>query len=121
MSSGEARRVMLARALVTGPRALILDEPTTSLDLVARHGFMERVRDIARGGTTIILITHHVEEIVPEIRRVVLLRRGAIAADGAKAEILTAANLSRVFEAPLRLDESGGFYYARPAESLAQS
>src|SRR4051812_17165919 len=121
MSSGEARRVMLARALVTGPRALILDEPTTGLDLVARHSFMERVRDIARAGTTIILITHHVEEIVPEIRRVVLLRRGAIAGDGAKAEILTAANLSRVFEAPLRLDESDGFYYARPAESLAQS
>jgi iron complex transport system ATP-binding protein len=121
MSSGEARRVMLARALVTGPRALILDEPTTGLDLVARHSFMERVREIARGGTTIILITHHVEEIVPEIRRVVLLRRGAIAGDGAKAEILTAANLSRVFEGPLRLDESAGFYYARPAESIEQS
>ena len=121
MSSGEARRVMLARALVTGPRALILDEPTTGLDLVARHGFMERVREIARAGTTIILITHHVEEIVPEIARVVLLRRGTIAADGPKAEILTAAHLSRVFEAPLRLDQADGFYYARPADSALQT
>ena len=121
MSSGEARRVMLARALVTGPRALILDEPTTGLDVVARHGFMERVREIARGGTTIILITHHVEEIVPEIERVVLLRHGAIAADGPKSDILTAAHLSRVFDAPLRLDESDGFYYARPADSALQT
>jgi iron complex transport system ATP-binding protein len=121
MSSGEARRVMLARALVTGPRALILDEPTTGLDVVARHGFMDRVREVARAGTTIILITHHVEEIVPEIERVVLLRRGTIAADGPKSEILTAAHLSRVFDAPLRLDQSDGFYYARPADSALQT
>ena len=68
LSSGEARRVLLARALVTSPRALVLDEPTTGLDLVARHDFMERVRQIARDGTTLILITHHIDEIVPEIR-----------------------------------------------------
>src|SRR4029077_3877855 len=72
MSSGEARRVLLARALVTAPRALVLDEPTTGLDLVARHDFMERVRQIARAGTTLVLITHHVEEIIPEIERVIL-------------------------------------------------
>src|SRR5688500_9411936 len=62
MSSGEARRVLLARALVTDPRALVLDEPTTGLDVVGRQQFMERVRTIARGGTTLILVTHHVEE-----------------------------------------------------------
>ena len=77
LSSGEARRVLLARALVTSPRALVLDEPTTGLDLAARHDFMERVRQIARDGTTLILITHHIDEIVPEIERVVLLRRDA--------------------------------------------
>src|SRR5882724_4044468 len=76
LSSGEARRVLLARALVTSPRALVLDEPTTGLDLAARHDFMERVREIARAGTTLILITHHIDEIVPEIERVVLLRDG---------------------------------------------
>ena len=74
MSSGEARRVLLARALVTNPRALVLDEPTTGLDVVGRHRFMERVRSIARDGTTLILITHHVEEIIPEIDRVILLQ-----------------------------------------------
>ena len=68
MSSGEARRVMLARVLATSPRALVLDEPTTGLDLGTRHGFMEQVRGIVRGGTTLVLITHHSEEIVPEIR-----------------------------------------------------
>lgn len=117
MSSGEARRVMLARALVTTPRALVLDEPTTGLDLVARHDFMERVRRIARNGTTLILITHHVEEIVPEINRVVLLQRGRIAAHGPKAWMLTPEHLSRVFEAPLQIEKAGGFYFARPADA----
>ncbi len=95
LSSGEARRVLLARALVTAPRALVLDEPTTGLDLVARHDFMERVRRIARDGTTIILITHHIDEIVPEIERVILLRDGRIAADGVKRSMLTARALER--------------------------
>jgi iron complex transport system ATP-binding protein len=117
MSSGEARRVMLARALVTGPRALILDEPTTGLDVVARHAFMERVRHVARAGTTLILITHHVEEIVPEIQRAVLLRGGRVAADGSTGEILTDQHLSRVFGAPLQIEKAGGFYFARPADA----
>ena len=77
MSSGEARRVLLARVLVTSPRALVLDEPTTGLDLAGRHEFMELVRAIARQGRTLILITHHIEEIIPEIERVILLRDGS--------------------------------------------
>ena len=67
MSTGEARRVLIARALVHQPAALVLDEPTRGLDLVSRHHFMERVRAIARQGTTILLVTHHVDEIIPEI------------------------------------------------------
>lgn len=114
MSSGEARRVLLARALVTSPRALVLDEPTTGLDLIARHGFMERVREIARGGTTLVLITHHIEEIVPEIARVVLLREGRIAAAGSKQTVLTAEHLSTLFGAAIAVDEAEGYYYARP-------
>ena len=114
MSSGEQRRVLLARALVTAPRALVLDEPTTGLDLIARHEFMERVRQIAREGTTLILITHHIEEIVPEIDRVILLREGRIAASGSKRVVLTAARLSELFNAPVRLEESDGYYYAQP-------
>jgi iron complex transport system ATP-binding protein len=94
---------------------LILDEPTTGLDLVARHAFMERVRTVARAGTTIILITHHIEEIVPEIERVVLLRDGRILKDGAKEAVLTDANLSALFNAPIAVDSADSYYYARPA------
>lgn len=114
MSSGEARRVLLARALVTSPRALVLDEPTTGLDLIARHDFMERVRQIARDGTTLILVTHHVEEIVPEVTRVILLRGGRMIAAGPKPSVLTAERLSDLFAAPIALEENGGYYYARP-------
>ena len=117
MSSGEARRVLLARALVTAPRALILDEPTTGLDLIARHAFMERVRQIARDGTTLILITHHIEEIVPEIQRVILLRGGRIIASGAKPSIMTTRHLSQLFDSPITIDQDEGYYYARPGIS----
>jgi iron complex transport system ATP-binding protein len=114
MSSGEARRVLLARALVTKPRALILDEPTTGLDMIARHSFMERVRQIAREGTTLILITHHIEEIIPEIGRVLLLRAGRIVADGPKKSVLTPGHLEALFDAPVAIDAEDGYYYARP-------
>ena len=118
-SSGEARRVMLARALVAAPRALVLDEPTTGLDLVARHDFLERVRETARAGTTLILITHHIEEIVPEISRVVLLRAGRIVRQGDKADVLTATSLSDLFGMPVTIDEVDGYAYARPASLRA--
>ncbi len=100
MSSGEARRVMLARVLAPSPRALVLDEPTTGLDLAARHAFMERVRDIARAGTTILLVTHHVEEIVPEIGRVLFLKHGRLAGDGPRAEMITSAAAERPVRDP---------------------
>ena len=115
MSSGEARRVMLARVLATAPRALVLDEPTTGLDLGTRHSFMELVRGIARAGTTLVLITHHSEEIVPEIERVILLQEGRIVADGAKASLLTGERLSALFGLPIAVDQSGGYFYARPS------
>jgi iron complex transport system ATP-binding protein len=110
MSTGEARRVLIARALVTNPDALLLDEPTTGLDLVARHEFLEAVRDVARRGTTLVLVTHRVEEIIPEIQSVVLLRRGRVVAAGPKQTTLTDASLSATFDAPIALTESGGYY-----------
>jgi iron complex transport system ATP-binding protein len=113
MSTGEARRVLIARALAHQPRALVLDEPTRGLDLVARHEFLERIRAIAQQGTTILLVTHHVDEIIPEIGRVILLQRGRVAADGAKEAVLTAPELSRTFEAPLAVDRAGGYYHVR--------
>ena len=113
MSTGEARRVLIARALVMEPRALVLDEPTTGLDIVSRGRFLSFMRRIAQQGTTIVLITHHVEEIVPEIERVVLLQRGRIAADGTKAAMLTPERLSALFEGPIALDRVDGYYFAR--------
>jgi iron complex transport system ATP-binding protein len=113
MSTGEARRVLIARALVHNPAALVLDEPTRGLDLVSRHQFMERVRSIARDGTTIVLVTHHVDEIIPEIARVILLRRGRIARDGVKADVLTAEALSEAFDAPLAVEEDNGYFHVR--------
>jgi iron complex transport system ATP-binding protein len=110
MSTGEARRVLIARALVHKPKALVLDEPTRGLDLVARHHFLERVRHVARSGTTIILVTHHAEEIIPEIDRVLLLRRGRVAYDGPKPAVLTAANLTDVFDAPVTVNEADGYF-----------
>jgi iron complex transport system ATP-binding protein len=104
LSSGEARRVLIARALVSEPRALVLDEPTTSLDLKASDRFRETMRSIARQGTALILVTHHLEEVVPEIERVVLLSEGRILMDGPKALVLTANNLSRAFGAEIDLE-----------------
>lgn len=112
MSSGEARRILLARALVTSPRALVLDEPTTGLDVVARHRFMERVRAIAQEGKTLILITHHVEEIIPEINRVILLRHGRIVGDGSKRDIMVEARLSEAFGGPMVVEQRDGYYAA---------
>ena len=110
VSTGEARRVLIARALVHDPKALVLDEPTRGLDLVARHQFMERVRAIARRGVTVLLVTHHVDEIIPEIGRVILLRRGRVAFDGAKSVALTEEHLGAVFDAPVAVDRADGYY-----------
>jgi iron complex transport system ATP-binding protein len=112
MSTGEARRVLIARALVTRPQALILDEPTAALDLVARRRFLDVIRRIARQGTTIVLVTHHVEEIIPEVDHVVLLDHGRVAADGPKAAVLTGAQLKAVFGAPVAVGQSDGYYFA---------
>ena len=115
LSTGEARRVLIARALVHAPEALVLDEPTTGLDVVARHRFMEQVRHVAREGTTVLLVTQHIDEIFPEIRRVVVLREGRIIGDGPKDEVLRGAALATAFGGPLRVTCEDGYYYVRPA------
>ena len=113
MSAGERRRVLIARALVTRPEVLLLDEPTTGLDFVARQVFMESVARLARAGTTVIIVTHHIEEVIPETRRVVLLSQGRIAFDGPPAAALTAERLGAVYGAPLEVEQSGGYYHVR--------
>jgi iron complex transport system ATP-binding protein len=113
MSAGERRRVLIARALITQPDVLVLDEPTSGLDLVARHRFMDAVRRLASEGTTVLLVTHHVDEIIPEIGRVVLLREGRVVFDGPPETALTSARLSAVFGGPLEVERSGGYYHVR--------
>lgn len=111
MSSGEARRVLLARALVHDPRALILDEPTNSLDVFAQHELREIMRKLARTGIGIILVTHHLADIIPEIDRVILMRAGRIVADGRKPDVLTAAALGDLFGLPVEMSRRDGYYH----------
>lgn len=103
LSTGEARRVLIARALVNRPQALLLDEPGTGLDLVARGRLLAMLRALARQDVTLVLVTHHIEEIVPEIERVLLLQAGRILADGPRAAVLTGERLSQAFGGPLRV------------------
>lgn len=110
MSSGEARRVLIARALVHDPRALILDEPSTALDLFAQHELRLIFRKLAQAGIGIVMVTHHLSDLIPEIERVVLIDRGQIVADGPKSEILVAPRLSELFGLPLDLTERDGYY-----------
>lgn len=110
MSSGEGRRLLLARALVHEPRALILDEPSTALDLSAQQELRATLRKLARRGIGIVMVTHHLSDLIPEIERVILMQRGRIVANGPKREILTAARLSALFGLKLDLAERDGYY-----------
>jgi iron complex transport system ATP-binding protein len=112
MSTGEVRRVLIARALVNDPRALLLDEPTTGLDIAACRRFLETLRGLAQRGRTILLVTHHVEEIIPEIESVVLIQEGRVFQEGTKSEVLTSRNLSELFGARITVRESGGYFGA---------
>jgi iron complex transport system ATP-binding protein len=112
MSSGEARRCLLARALVHRPHTLLLDEPTTSLDLPGRRDFLAILSGLADAGHSIVLITHHTGEVLPQIERVVLLRQGQIFRDGPKAEVLRSKVLSELFGTPITVGEKDGYYHA---------
>lgn len=112
LSTGEARRVLIARALVHRPRALLLDEPCAGLDMASRRQFLETLRELARGGTTLLLVTHHVEEIIPEIDQVVLLRGGQVFKQGNKAGTLTDAALTQTFGMPVQVTQHGDYYSA---------
>jgi iron complex transport system ATP-binding protein len=111
MSSGEARRMLIGRALVHEPKALLLDEPSTSLDLFAQHELRETVRKLAHAGIGILLVTHHLSDIIPEIDRIILMRQGRIVADGSKRETLTPAALRDLFGVEVELAERAGYYH----------
>ena len=112
LSQGERQRVLIARALMAKPRLLILDEPCAGLDPVARENFLLFIEKLARrprGRTpALVLVTHHVEEIMPAFTHALLLRAGEVHAAGPRALMITAKNLSAIFGAPLRVGRSGG-------------
>ena len=103
VSSGEARRILIGRALVHDPRALLLDEPTTSLDLRATWEVHEILRKLARSGISIIMVTHHLPDLIPEIGRAILLKQGRVFHDGPRAETLEPLMLARLFEMPVEV------------------
>ncbi len=103
MSAGEKRRILIARALVHRPRQLLLDEPSNALDLAAQRELRETLRRLAREGTGLVLVTHYLGDILPEIKRVILMRAGRIVADGPRAELLTESRLSELFNTPVRI------------------
>jgi len=117
MSAGQQRRVMIGRALagasVDGEvQMLLLDEPSNALDLAAQHDLRDMLRGLAQRGVAIVMITHHIADILPEMKRVVMMRDGKIAADGEKRELLTENRLSELFGREIMLTERGGFWNA---------
>ena len=117
MSAGQQRRVMIGRALagasVDGEvQMLLLDEPSNALDLAAQHDLREMLRGLAQRGVAIVMITHHIADILPEMQRVVMMRDGRIVADGGKSELLTESRLSELFGREITLTERDGFWNA---------
>ena len=110
MSTGEAKRVVIGRALVNEPRALLLDEPSNGLDIRAALELRETFREIAALGTSLIYVTHHLPDIVPEVSRVILLNEGRIHADGPKEQLLASETLSQVYGMPIEVDCKDGYY-----------
>jgi iron complex transport system ATP-binding protein len=111
MSSGEAKRTLIARALAHDPKTLLFDEPGNTLDITGQVELRETMRELARDGLGILLVTHHVSEIIPEIQRVVMLRKGKVLADGPKAKILTGERLSELFGVPVKLFREDGYFH----------
>jgi iron complex transport system ATP-binding protein len=103
MSAGEKRRILISRALVHRPRQLLLDEPSNALDLAAQRELRDILRRLASEGTGLVLVTHHLGDILPEIERIILMRDGRIVGDGPREELLTAPRLSELFKTNVRI------------------
>jgi iron complex transport system ATP-binding protein len=111
MSSGEARRILIGRALAHDPDTLLLDEPTNSLDLAAMRELREVFRRLAQAGTGILLVTHHLSDIIPEIERVILIKNGRIFRDGPTEHVLMSDALHELFGIPVELVKRDGYYH----------
>ncbi|WEG10248.1 ABC transporter ATP-binding protein [Microbacterium horticulturae] len=121
LSEGEQKRVQIARAVMTDPELLLLDEPSASLDLGAREELLQLLGGYAQAPTTpaMVMVTHHVEEIPVGFTHVLLLREGSVVAAGPLASVLTAENLSATFGMPITLTATDGRYAARAASADA--
>jgi iron complex transport system ATP-binding protein len=111
MSSGEARRVLIARALVHKPRALLFDEPSNSLDVFARQSLRQTMGSLARAGIGIILVTHDLSDLIPEIERVLLMSNGRIVAEGPKDRMLQPEHLEGLFGIKVKVARHDGYYH----------
>lgn len=114
MSTGEQRRFLLARALVSEPSTLVLDEPTSGMDLSATFQYLRLIRTLMKNGKQIVLVTHHIHEIPPEIGFLVLLKEGRIMASGEKSELLTAGVMSSLYNTPMKIVSENGYFQAIP-------
>lgn len=123
LSQGERARVLLARALAADPALLLLDEPFAGLDLAGREQLVEALATFAHdpGAPTLVLVTHHVEDVPPGFTHAALVRAGRLEQAGPLADTLTSARLSACFGLPLQLSARGGRYASRKAESEADS
>jgi iron complex transport system ATP-binding protein len=111
MSSGEGRRILIARAMVHNPLALLLDEPSNSLDVAATLELRALLRKLAQAGTGILVVTHHLPDIIPEIGRVILLKNGRVFADGEKSQLLTTERIGELFGVPVEIGRRDGYYH----------
>lgn len=104
LSQGERKKVLLARALMTDPAILVMDEPCSGLDLYEREKLLDSMNDLARRNMTIIYVTHHIEEIMPIFTHVALMNQGKIAAAGPKHSVLTPDHLISAYDVPIAID-----------------
>lgn len=111
LSTGQARRALIARALINGPALLIFDEPTSGLDPEGAWNMRQSLSALAKAGHTILVITHNVSDIMLEFDRVVMLQDAHIVADGPKEEVLTTQKLRHLFGVPITLVETDGRYH----------
>ena len=114
LSTGQQRRLLLARALIHNPKALIFDEPTSGLDIKASFKLLQDLSNLTHQNKTLILVTHHVEEIIPEIERVILLKEGKIFKDGKKEEVMTSQNIGETFDINVDVSCINGHYRITP-------
>ena len=114
MSTGEQRKFLLARSLVNDPAVLVFDEPTSGLDMSTCFQYLEIIRELIGMGKKVILVTHHIHEIPPEVTRVILMKEGRVVEDGVKDQILTNTNLTNLFDWPIKVIQENGYYQAIP-------